>query len=340
MAVSLPLKTSQVPPEAPRDFRWSVAVFTSREDVAAAVITIDAVQAALDSHEAIIDVLVNGNDGLASALASRYRAPHHAASPLTTLRIWRLPIHDKALTWNVFIHSIAPDADVVFFVDGYAGVAPSALTRLADRLRESHVALAASAVPSVGRSASLMREHMLIEPQIHGSLYALRGDTVKALRQAAFRMPIGMYRVDGLLSSVVALGLAPESSQWSYERIAIAPDATWSRRPDALTSRRGVRTHLRRLVCQAFGVLESQAFRELLVVMKVPLAGLPSTDRQMVTDWMRQHTARAVATIARHPLALLELARLSRSDWRSEGAAPQLIASTSVHPTPGSVERG
>ena len=60
MAVSLPLKTGQVPPAAPREHRWSVAVFTSREDLAAAVITIDAVQAALDSHEAVIDVLVNG----------------------------------------------------------------------------------------------------------------------------------------------------------------------------------------------------------------------------------------------------------------------------------------
>jgi hypothetical protein len=340
VAVSLPLKTGQAPPAAPREHRWSVAVFTSREDVAAAVTTIDAVQAALDSHEAVIDVLVNGNNDLASALASRYSAPHHPASPLTTLRIWRLSIHDKALTWNAYLHSIVPDADVVFFVDGYAGVAPGALARLAGRLLESHAALAASAVPSVGRSASLMREYMLSQPQIHGSLYALRGDTVKALRHAAFRMPIGMYRVDGLLSSVVALGLAPESSQWSYDRIAIAPDATWSRRPDALTSRQGVRIHLRRLVCQAFGVLESQAFKELLVVMKVPLADLPATDRQLVTDWMRRHTARAVATIARHPLALVELARLSRSDSGPEGAEPQLVASTSGHPTPGSVERG
>ncbi|MEO8483785.1 MAG: hypothetical protein ABI634_16360 [Acidobacteriota bacterium] len=340
MAVSLPFKTGQVPPLAPRDRRWSVAVFTSREDIAGAVTTIEAVQAALDSHEAVIDILVNGNDDLARELTARYQAPHHLASPLSTLRIWRLPIHDKALTWNAFIHTIVPDADVVFFVDGYAGVAPIALTRLADRFHESPVPLAASAVPSVGRSASLMRARMLSEPQIYGSLYALRGDTVRALRHAAFRMPIGMYRVDGLLSSVVALNLSPPLAQWSYDRIAIAPDATWSRRPDALTSRGGVRTHLKRLVSQAFGVLEAQAFKEFLVVMKVPLASLPATDRQLVIAWMRRHPARAAATIARHPLALLRLAQLSRSHWASEDAAPQLVASTGGHPTPGSVERG
>ncbi len=340
MADTLPLETRQVPPTAPQAPRWSVAVFTSREDVDAAVATIDAVLGALDAHETVVDVLVNGNDGLAGGLASHYRSPHHAVSPLTTLRIWRLPLHDKAVTWNAFLYSIAPAAEVLFFVDGYAGVPPGTLTRLADRLSASPAALAAAAVPSVGRSASLMRARMVAEPQIHGSLYALRGDTAQALRRAAFRMPIGMYRVDSLLSSVVALNLTPTSSRWSYDRIAMAEDATWSLGADRLASRRGFRTHMKRLVRQALGVLEAQAFRDFLVVRQAPLASLPATDLEMVMDWMRRRPARAVTTIVKHPLALLELVRLSRWDWASQDAAPQLIASTDGSPMTRSVERG
>lgn len=338
--MTLPLETSQVPPGTPKDHRWSVAVFTSREDLAAAVTTVDAVLAAVDVHETVVDVLVNGNDGLARELASQYQATDHPVSGLTTLRIWRLPLHDKAATWNAFIYTIAPEADVVFFVDGYAGVAPGRLTRLAHRLHESPAALAAAAVPSVGRSAALMRARMVVEPQIHGSLYALRGDTARALRLAAFRMPLGMYRVDSLLSSVVALNLAPASSPWSYDRIAMAEDATWSLRSDRLASRRGFRTHVKRFVRQALGVLEAQAFKEFLVVRQAPLASLPPTDLELVTDWMKRRPARAVATIVRHPLALLELARLSRSDWTSRDAPPQLSASIEGRALPVSAERG
>ena len=40
------------------------------------------------------------------------------------MRVWHLPLRDKASAWNHFVHHLWPGADTTFILDGYARVTP------------------------------------------------------------------------------------------------------------------------------------------------------------------------------------------------------------------------
>jgi hypothetical protein len=310
-----------------------VAIFASREGVDVVCAAIDAVAVAVVGQSAVVDVLVNGSFDLARQVAGRYQAPHQASVPQSTLRVWALPIHDKACTWNHFVHTLCPDADVVFFVDGYAQAQADSLKRLAERLQSAKAALAAAAVPSVGRTAADQRARMIRAPQIHGSLYALSNEAVDAIRRTAFRMPLGIYRGDGLLASAVALGLEAGQSNWSDERVVVVPDATWSRRVPSPGNLRDIVTQVSRYARQCLGAFEGQALKEHLIARRAPASTLPESDLALVTGWIRQRKAAALAVMVRNPLALVAIYRLARMDWSKKDARPTLLAVSALHAT-------
>ncbi|MEO8482749.1 MAG: hypothetical protein ABI634_11100 [Acidobacteriota bacterium] len=292
---------------------WSVVILSSREDVETLASSIDAARAAVAGRHVVIDVMVNGNARLAEQIAARFAAPASASSASATIRVWSLVMPDKANAWNQYVHHVWPGASVTFFVDGYASANVDALDRLADALDSSKRALAAAAVPSVGRSAAALRDLMMKEPQINGSLYALRGETVRALRSEAVRMPIGLYRQDGLLGSALMFGLDPVAHPWDPDHIVVASGASWTRRVESVWNVRDLANNLDRMKRQALGRFEALAIREHFVDLKLAPSRLPETNAAFLSSWMRRHAAKALTTIARYPFALPALVRLRRT---------------------------
>src|SRR5690606_31855085 len=126
---------------------------------------------------AIVDVVINGNPQLASEMAQlvgngclRGQATH--------VRDWDIRCGDKANAWNVHLHTIYSGARVVFYIDGYAEVAPDALALMDEALSKQPGSLAITGVPSHGRAAPKMRATMIAEGGIHGNLFAIRGDVL------------------------------------------------------------------------------------------------------------------------------------------------------------------
>jgi hypothetical protein len=296
-----------------RPNQWSVAIFSSREDVTTLSASIDAVRTAASGRGIVIDVMINGNADLADETTACVSAHASASDVADTIRVWSVPLADKANAWNQYLHHVWPRSEVTFFVDGYASVHADALKRLADGLRSSGRALAAAAVPSVGRSAAALRARMLKEPQINGSLYALRGETMDALRGGGFRMPLGLYQQDGLLGSVLAFGLDPSAHAWTPEHIAVVPSASWSRRVESIWNRRDLATNVDRMMRQALGSFEALAIRDHLVHRKLAPSALPETNVEFLSSWIRHHTSEALTAIGREPLALPALVRLRRN---------------------------
>jgi len=305
-------------------YRWSVVILSSREDIATLCSSIEAALAATRDEPAVVDVMVNGNEPLALQAAAKFA--FWPASSSTTLRIWSLG-RDKAKAWNAYVHGVWPGAEVAFFVDGYARVEPDALGRLADALDASETALGAAAVPMVGRSASALRARMIAAPQINGSLYALRRGTVETIRSMGFRMPFGLYRLDGLLGSALAFGLDPQRHPWTPGFIAVVPGASWSRQIEHVRSTRDLVNWIGRLTRQALGAFEAQAIRDHLVHRQQTPATLPSTNAVFVWSWIRRNTVGALATIVRHPLSLPMLFQLRDApDEHGLDAPPTLVA--------------
>lgn len=267
---------------------WAVAIFTSRE---APDVVLEAVVAATQaaSVPTVIDVLVNGNPRLADAVARRCVAEVCSAGVRARIRVWHIELGDKAHCWNEYVSRLWPGAEATFFVDGYVRVKPNALEALVRAMGSHGYTLAASGVPTVGRSAHAIRIEMSREGGIHGNLFALKRSTMDALREKGFKLPLGIYRTDPTLAAALAFGLDPSRHAWEpRQRIAVAYDATWDVETKHWWRWSDVRASLRRMDRQAQGELENKAVAQWLATCKRSPYEMPSTVLELVRWWSEE----------------------------------------------------
>jgi hypothetical protein len=302
---------------------WSVAIFSAREtpDMLNA-----AVRAALRASAATdIEVLVNGNKPLADATAQA--APRFPLADGQRLRIWSIPQADKAFAWNFYLHDLRSDADIAFCTDAAVQVKADALALMSAAMASSPDALAASGVPTMGPSAQRLRENMLRHGGVHGNLYALRGEAMAGLRAIGFRLPLGIYRTDPTLMSVVRFGLDPARQDWNERRLLVHPEATWTYAPLRWWRSRDLRAYQKRMLRQAQGTLENCAARQYLAIERRAPGKLPHTVAEFVGEWIASHPDEARKLFIRQPLCWLAARRLRESlDRFVEPEQPRLVA--------------
>ncbi len=307
---------------------WAVAIFAARENKETLTATIRAGIQACVGKFAVIDLIINGNPSLAGQLTSHLATTIEELPDNLRIRIWETAAADKANAWNRYVHELWPDADLNFFVDGYASVQPDALVVLADALRSSGPSIwAATGVPSHGRSAASVRALMLRDRGLHGNLYALPRHTLLALRRCGFRLPLGLYRTDGILGAALKFALDPVNCMWEPNRILVCARATWDYDPLNWHRIRDLRTHFRRRLRQAQGRLENAAVRQHWAVERNGVAALPATRRALIINWMRHHPLSALAICLRDPLCWIAgRAAVRPEDGSLACTAPRLLA--------------
>lgn len=299
--------------------KQAVAIFSSRESPDVLARTILAVYAASD-ESVCVDVLVNGNGELASQIASLVEALPDYENRRT--RIWSIGMGDKANAWNQYFHSIWSDEELVFFIDGYVSLLTDSLQLLGEAVLSDGVALGGSGVPSTGRSAKQHAKEMLAQGGFHGNLCCIRGSAIASLKDRNFRIPIGLYRVDGLVGSVLSFGLDPNNN-WDRNRIYVHPRATWITPPKQWWRPRDwIDSHKRRLR-QARGLLENAAIKDHLAVRKLPPETLPESAFQLINEWMKRRPEDLDRLLKKHPLARRALATIEQgSTWSDKDLAP------------------
>lgn len=303
--------------------RWAVAIFTARETPSVLSATVRAAIVACAGRQATIDVLINGNQELAAQFAD---IASGIATDGCTLRIWLIAAPDKAHTWNEYVHRIWDGGHTTFFIDGYARVKPDALAAIERRLDSSPNALAASGVPTSGRSAKQLREHMLSKGGIHGNLYALKHESMQALRSTHFRLPLGLYRTDPTLSGALSYRLDPANNQWKRGTVVVVGDATWDVDGIAELSYKNVLSFFKRQLRQAYGVLESRALREHMTIKRLAPQYLPATAQDLINHWLSEQPKQARSLFLRHPSCLYAARQLRvPRDWSKAKEAPVLV---------------
>jgi hypothetical protein len=309
-----------------QQFTWSVAIVASREAIATLAASIDAAIRAASGVSTMIDVIVNGNPSLAQEAAGYVQSLSHRSSNIS-LRVWSITTGDKAHAVNCYLHEIYPGAELAYFVDGYAQVLLDAFRLMSEGMAERPNALAISGVPTMGRTARSLGQQMVQEGGGHGTLHALRRDVCLRLRESGFRLPLGLYRVDGLLFAVLAFDLDPACNGWDLTRSLVHPRASWTFRPLRWWRPTDLRTYWKRMQRQAQGTLENLAIREHLAVRQQSPASLPATAQKLVADWLTESPAMARKTFLRQPLCLLAARRLRQPrDWPPADMRPQLLA--------------
>lgn len=308
-------------------FEWSIAVSAARETPETLWATIAAAAAAAAGSGARLDVLVNGNPSLAAAAARDAARAPESWRAATALRIWDIALGDKAHAWNEYLHRIRPDCELAFFIDGYARLQPDALRQLAQALRAQPAALGATGTPSVGRSAAQARRAMTVEGGIQGNCFCIRQAVLDELARLRFRLPVGLYRVDGLLGAVLAYRLDPARHAWDLRgAIAVEPAATWMLDEKRWWRLADLRATLRRRARQAQGELENLALRDHLSIRRRPPQELPATAAELVLDWLARRPD-AAATVGRSRRLARALAALREPrDWSAAAQrAPVLL---------------
>lgn len=302
--------------------RWCVAILSARETAQTLEATLGSTLAAVATHPAVIDLLVNGNPRTAKAIATHVQRRRPTGGAVS-IRVWRLALRDKAHAWNEYVHRIWPGDAGAYFLDGCITVSASALTAMQTRLDASAHALVAAAVPTTGGSAAGIRALMLTHPQIHGSFYGIRADALERLRQAGLRLPLGFYRTDSLLGTLFNFNLDPATHDWDDRRIAVVDEPTWSMPPKSPLNPADVRAQLQRLTRQALGRLEEAAIKELFYDRRAPVSLLSQEPLAFIEEWMRRVPDSGNRPLTRSWLARARMAHIRRrADWALAAEPP------------------
>ena len=304
-------------------FHRALAITAARESVAALT---DVVQAAIVAAgpNSCIDVLVNGNRELATALGAALEKNRPEAEAGSALNVWHLEFGDKAQTLNVIFHALKRNADLYYFLDGYARPNHDAFSWLEQALHDDPCALAATGVPSLGRSASRQRVAMQTSGGLHGNLFVLSPKAMNEIRLREFRLPMGLYRVDSLIGAVLNFSFDPATHPWTPARIVVVPEASWSFTPLSIWKLDDLQTQLKRVWRQTGGALENMAIKDHLARQRRVAEPLPATASELVLDWWFGHHGPSLRQRLTHPLWNLAIRRFQQSrDW-SKAAEPPL----------------
>lgn len=302
---------------------WSIAIFAARETPEVLARCVHAAIKACVGRQASINILINGNAGLADAFANVAKDLDHADA---RLRVWSVAAPDKAHTWNEYVYRIWEPDSTAFFIDGYAQVHPDALGALERCLAAKPEALGASGVPTCGRSAAAMRAQMLRQGGIHGNLFAISAKGMQGIRSAGFKLPLGIYRTDPLIGSVLMFRLDPANHAWNPRLIAVEPNATWYVEGIEDITLKNLKSQLKRILRQALGELENRAAREHLAIQRLPPHQLPLTVADMIGGWVKAQPAQARSLFLRRPLSLYAARKLAAPrDWSATAIAPRLV---------------
>ncbi|NUZ05151.1 hypothetical protein [Piscinibacter koreensis] len=299
------------------------AIFAYRESVDILARCVATAVAASDG-DAVIDVMVNGNEPLATALARRTPSIERAG---VAVRVWQLAPGDKSNAWNWYVHHVWSPADLTVFLDGYVYAEPDAFRRLAAALARQPASLAATGVPTRGPSAGRLRREMIEHGGLQGNLHALRRSTMELIRARGFRLPVGTYRTDTVLGAALAFGMAPADTRFDmHAHIAVAADATWDKHMEPWWTYRALGGYLRRMRRQALGQLERRAISFVFGVERRAPERLPPTIEGLVLHWADNRPGEARKLAWRSPLTLRAMKALRAGrDWQAASIPPRLL---------------
>lgn len=261
--------TSLVP--SSRSTAWPVAVFAYNEEKRI-IACLETLASAAPGRALTIFVLANGCTDRTEDIVRRY------ARQRRDLTLVSIALGDKAHAWNHYVHELAPDREIHFFIDGDVEACPEALLRLHTALEQHPHAQAAAALPASGRSRETTQRHMLAERGLAGNLYALRGDFVSRLRARRARLPVGFIWEDGLVGALVKWNLEPKG-RWDDDHVVPCPNAMFRFRSLSWSRPTDWRTYWRRRVRYAIGRYQNRMLGPLL--KREGLEGMPADILQL-----------------------------------------------------------
>jgi hypothetical protein len=211
------------------------------------------------------------------------------------------------------------------FIDAYALIAADSFKGFATVLSSHQEAVAATGIAGNGRTMRAATEETLSKGgRLHGQLHAFRPSFLDRLTQAGLRLPIGLYRGDGLLGSMACHDLDAQTT-WESHRIKGTAEAVY-RIPELSPFSPGdIVRQFRRTVRQMRGRMENAAVTD--IIYRDGFAALPRTANEMIAAWLARGGCVPVSASER-PFMSLALRALQRPAPADADLAPVLLHET------------
>jgi len=299
---------------------WQIGVF-GRNEASRIGQCITSIARAARGQRVLATVLLNGTTDDSAAIALRA-----AAQSGLPVEIYAFAHADKSNAINRFFYDLRARADQLCCVDAYVAIGPDSLSGFADALTARAEAQLVTGIATNGRSEPLAAEKTLTAGGVvHGQLYAPRRQFIDRLTAQGFRLPLGLYRGDGLLGSMAAHDLDPLAIAWKDSRVMGVKDATYEIATLSPFSPRDLRRYLRRRVNHMRGRLENAALQDIIYAHGY--SALPRHADDMIRAFL---AARGVPSVPLpdRPFMAAALRRVQRARPASaESLEPRLIAS-------------
>ena len=263
-------------------FDWQIGVVCQNEHARIAS-CLESISIGIGSRNVVVNVVVNGSSDGSDDVARR-----EAAKLAIPIRIFKIAYGDKSNAINCLIHDpdVHVDAHLYFFMDGYVRLRPGALAAIEQSLARDPAAVAATGMAVTGRTEPQSHRATLERGggAIHGQLFALRRRFVDKMAEQGIRLPIGLYRGDGLLGSMAAHDLDCLEQPWSNQRALCVADALFEISPLSPFRPRDLRRHFHRKVRQMRGRLENAAIKQ--VIYRNGYSALPAFADDLIGDFL------------------------------------------------------
>jgi glycosyltransferase involved in cell wall biosynthesis len=200
-------------------------------------------------------------------------------------RIYSIDHADKANAINHSFYELREPARLHVFTDAYAVMAPDSFNGFATMLARHSHALAATGVAGNGRTMMAATDATLREGgRLHGQLHAFRPDFLDRLTALGLRLPIGLYRGDGLLGSMACHDLDPIANPWDSLRIKGVVEAVYTIPRLSPLRPADIARQFRRKIRQMRGRLENEAIKS--VIYANGFGALPAHADDMIRAWL------------------------------------------------------
>jgi len=287
---------------------WHTAVYCSDEGRRLQA-CLDSLGVALAGKRALITVVLNGGPQRNLEVA---RAATATGLPI---EFFHIPFGDKSNAINQFNYNLRVPACAYAGVDGYVEVGANTFSAMEERLGSAPHAVAVTGVPDNGRTMREMGlEALRTGGALLGQLHAWRPEFLDRMTGRGIKLPIGLYRGDGLLGSMAAHDLAPLSKPWDNSRVLATARATFTIPCMSLLDGRDVRRLFHRRVRQMQGLIENKAIAS--IVYRSGYEGLPEYVTDLIQEYLATHRPPQVSPSERpfQWLALRKIAKAERPD--------------------------
>jgi len=120
------------------------------------------------------------------------------------LKIIKLDVGDKCNAWNHYLHKLAKEVDVHFFVDADVKFSKQCFAQMTQKLCQApKETVAIAGMPLSGRNREFYESLIVERSCFFGNLYGLRYSFIKRMQSFPFRLPIGLNWIDSFLTKAV-----------------------------------------------------------------------------------------------------------------------------------------